>query len=133
MVRAVADTMTEEEFKLKSLDGEGWVKLRRLTYGQKLHRRSMVSKMRIETSGKKSKDFQGEMDLINEKATQYDFANCIIDHNLEDEAGKKLNFSSIADIQRLDPRVGEEIDTLIGELNNFEENEEDFSSGSDGV
>lgn len=125
MVRATADVTSLEEYKLKSVEG-GEVKLKRLTYGQKLHRRAMVSKMRIEQQRGKSKDFSGELDLINERATQYDFANCIVDHNLEDESGAKLNFQVVADIQRLDPRIGEEIDNLIGELNNFEEEEDSF-------
>jgi hypothetical protein len=32
-------------------------------------------------------------------------------------------FTSPADIRSLDPRVGEEIDTILGDLNNFEADE----------
>lgn len=110
---------------LKTCPPDGFVVLKRLSYGEKLHRRQMVSKMSIQ--GSKKKDFSGEMQLINELATQYDFKTCIIDHNLEDEVGQKLNFQQVQDIRRLDPKVGEEIDKYINELNNFEDEEDDES------
>lgn len=124
-------TVNEEETVRKELKTlpEGFVLLKRLSYGQKLHRRAMVSKMRIEGGKGKGKDFAGEMDLISERATQFDFAHCIVEHNLEDNNERLLNFSSTADIARLDPRVGEEIDKYLNELNNFDEEEEDFLDG----
>ncbi len=122
MVRATVDTEEKIHKDLKSLP-EGFVVLKRLSYGEKLHRRAMVSKMQV-SSEAKSKNFSGEMQLINEMATQFDFKMCIIDHNLDDEDGNKLNFQNVADIRRLDPIVGEEIDELINELNNFEEDED---------
>lgn len=121
MPRATADATATERKELKTLP-EGFVEVRRLTYGEKIERRAMVSYMKVEAQ-KGKKDFSGEMQLVNEKATVFDFQRCIIDHNLEDENGTKLNFGNVADIRRLDPRVGEEIDDLLGELNNFEEDE----------
>ena len=122
MPRATVNLEEHTRHDLKTLT-EGFVTLRKLSYGEKLHRRAMVSKMSI-SGDKKSKDFSGEMQLINEAATQFDFRTCIIDHNLEDENGQKLDFKKLEDIRRLDPRVGEEIDNLISEENNFEEDEE---------
>lgn len=121
MPRATANITETERKDLKSLP-EGYIVVRRLTYGEKLERRAMTSGMKVEAS-KNSKDFAGEMQLVNEQATLYDFQRCIVDHNLEDEDGNKLNFSNAADIRRLDPRVGEEIDSTLGDLNNFEEEE----------
>lgn len=128
MVRATVNTEEVVHHDLKSLP-EGFVKIKRLSYGAKLHRRAMVSKMTIQGNSK-GKDFAGEMQLINEAATQYDFAHCIVDHNLDDETGRKLNFSNVQDITSLDPRVGEEIDKYINELNNFEEDEDDDVVGN---
>jgi hypothetical protein len=110
---------------LKTLP-EGFVKARRLTYGEKLERRAMTSHMKVE--GGKGKEFAGEMQLINETATLYDFQRCIVEHNLTDENDKALNFGALQDIRRLDPRIGEELDTFLSELNNFDEDEE--SSGN---
>lgn len=127
MPKAVSNSQETERYDLKTLPGEGedqgYIVARRLTYGEKLQRRAMVSKMKIESERGK-KDFQGEMQLVNEQATVFDFQKCIVDHNLEDENGNKLDFSRLADIRKLDPRVGEEIDTHLSEMNNFEEDDE---------
>jgi hypothetical protein len=122
MPRATANLDEKIHKELKSLP-EGFVDIKRLSYGEKLFRRQMVSKMRVE--GSKSKDFAGEMQLISELATQYDFAHCIVDHNLEDEAGVKLNMANVQHVKSLDPRIGEEIDKYINELNNFEDEDDD--------
>ena len=120
MPRATTDISTTEKFELKSLE-EGFIIVRRLTYGEKLERRAMVSGMKVETG--KGKDFAGEMQLMNEKATIFDFQKCIVEHNLEDENGNTLNLSSPVDVRRLDPRIGEEIENILGDLNNFEVDE----------
>jgi hypothetical protein len=63
------------------------------------------------------------MNLVSEQATMFDFERCIVEHNLEDEDGRLLNLSSISDVRKLDPRIGEEIDEHLSSLNNFEEDE----------
>jgi hypothetical protein len=123
MPRATADTSQTHHKDLKSCP-EGFVEARRLTYGEKLQRRAMTAGLRVE-AGKKGeeKDFAGEMKLITEESTLFDFQKCILDHNLTDENEQKLNLTAVQDIRRLDPRVGEEIDQFLSELNNFEEDE----------
>lgn len=123
MPKAISNNQDTTREELKTLPG-GYVVLKRLTYGEKLQRRAMVSGMKIRGGGK-SKDFEGEMNLVNEQATLFDFQRCIVEHNLEkDDNGTLLNFSNIQDIRVLDPRVGEEIDELLNKLNNFEDDEE---------
>lgn len=121
MPKATTDITQTTRHELKSCP-EGFIEVRRLSYGEKLERRAMVSGMKVEAG--KGKNFEGEMQLMNEKATLYDFQRCITDHNLEDDNGNKLNLGNAFDIRRLDPRVGEEIEGILGELNNFEEDEE---------
>lgn len=123
MPRATANTEETVRHELKTLP-DGFVVIKRLSYGAKLHRRALVSKMTF-SGGGKSSDMAGEMQLINEAATQYDFAHCIVEHNLEDETGRVLDFAKPVDVRSLDPRIGEEIDVAIGELNNFEESEDE--------
>ena len=107
--------------ELKSCPG-GYVDLIRMTYGQKLERQDLM-KLSLEM-GNKSKDLKGEMALANKLATQKDFINCIVSHNLEkDENGTPFNFSDLADFNVLDPRIGEEIDKAINKLNNFEDSD----------
>jgi len=137
MVIATSNTAETIRKDLKTLPG-GYVVLRRLTYGEKIQRRAMVSGMKVR-GGSKSRDFEGEMNLVNEAATMFDFQRCVVEHNLEaelkgpmglvegDEAPaqtRPLDLSKAADIKLLDPRVGEEIDGYLSEINNFEEDEE---------
>jgi hypothetical protein len=124
MVKAVADLTVSEEIPLKTLEG-GWIKLRKLTYGQMMHRQDIAAKMAI-TSDQRSKNVEMAIDMAQAVVTQFEFANCIIDHNLEDENGVKLNLSATADINRLDPQVGAEISDLIDGLNQLPE---DMQSG----
>jgi len=109
--------------ELKSLPG-AWVDVRRMTYGQKLERQNML-KLGIEMNSR-SKDVKGELAMANKEATYLDFKNCVVDHNLfKDEAEtQKINFASRMDVDLLNPRVGEEIDRILNELNNFEEGDE---------
>lgn len=118
MPRATVNLETTERHDLKTLP-EGWVELRRLTYGQMVQRRAMM-KLSVEAGGK-NKDFKGELAMASEEITRFEFAHAIIDHNLEDETGRKLNLGSPVDFAALDPRVGTEIETLVTEMNNFDD------------
>jgi hypothetical protein len=117
-----------EKFDLKSCDG-GYVFLRHMTYGEKMVRAQMSSAMRFKGGGKRD-DFTGEMDLSNAKVTEFEFSKCIVDHNLEDEAGQKLNFGKANDVRRLHPRIGEEISIQIAKMNNFDEEDEEGEGNS---
>ena len=103
---------------LKSLP-EAWVEIKRMTFGQKLERQGMT-KLNFELN-KASKDLKGEMDMANKIAVAFEFKNCIVAHNLTDENDVTLNLAEISIISLLDPRVGEEINSLISDINNFEE------------
>lgn len=121
MPRATVDLTETQLFDLKSLS-EGFVKLKRLSYGQVVERRSML-KLSIESSGK-SKDFRGEMAMASKEVQKFEFVNAIVDHNLEDANGTKLDFNKPVDFETLDPRVGQEIEKLITEMNDLEGTEE---------
>ncbi len=129
MPKAVADLVAVEHFDLKSCEG-GFVRLRRLSYGQKLQRQNMASKMAFEGGGGRKKDSRAIMESAVEAVTLFEFSCCIAEHNLEDEHGNLLNFSAPRDVQRLDPRIGEEIDGLISKLNNFEAQDEENTEGN---
>ena len=118
MPNALAIANTEHK-DLKSLPG-GFVVIKRMTYGQKLERQGMI-RIQFGMSRQRQSDVKGEMEMANKIATQFEFKNCIVDHNLTDENDNKLDLSNPVVIDNLDPRVGEEINTLISEINNFEE------------
>jgi hypothetical protein len=128
MPKATANIAEPERHELKSLP-EGFVLVRRLTYGQKLERRAMSSNASAETQGRSGKgNLKLTMQMVNQAATLFDFTHCIVDHNLEGDDGQKLNLSSPMDIQKLDPRVGDEIEKILDGINNFEEDDEELGN-----
>lgn len=130
MPKATVNINDVEKYDLKSCEG-GEVTLRRMTYGQKLTRQQNVVKMSMQQERGRGAG-KMNMDMLNHEATVFDFRACVVDHNLEDENGQKLNLTNPAHIDSLDPRVGEEIATFIDKMNNFEADleESDFPSGS---
>lgn len=118
-------TQPTETFKLKSCPPDGYVTIRRMTWGEKLKRQSMLTKYRMEMDkNTKDKDMSLDVDILQEKVSYWEFQNLIVEHNLTDENETPLNFRNMADITRLGPVVGEEIQKYIDEVNTFEESEE---------
>lgn len=116
-VATTSGTKTER-FDLKTLP-EGFVVIRRMTYGEYLERREMLSMMHLRSGSDGDKSFAGSMQLVSAKAVELDFARCIMDHNLEDEEGKRLDLTQAKNIRSLDPRIGDEIGTYIDKMNQF--------------
>jgi len=117
--------VTEEKVRkdLKTLEG-GFVVIRQMTYGERLLRQSKTGKMKV--SAGKGKEFEGEMDMgsfVREFA-YWDFANLIIEHNLELKPGELLNLKNPTHVDLLRGDVGEEIGTYIDQINSFEDVEE---------
>lgn len=110
-----------QRYELKTLP-EGFVIVRQMTYGERLQRQSLSSKMKV--SADKKSEYAGEFEMAVEKLGLWDFQNLVVDHNLEDQHGNKLNFKNVADIKRLSSRIGEEIGKYIDDLNSFEDIEE---------
>lgn len=120
-----------EHFDLKTLPG-AYVEIRRMTHGQKLTRGSFSDKMKF-SANRKSKDMQGEMDLMQRSITLWEWSNLIAEHNLEtyinpqnrEEGTRLLNLKDVKDIESVDAPVAEEISTYIGKVNNFEDDYDD--------
>lgn len=122
MPKATTNVQDTERKDLKTLP-EGYVVLRRMTYGEFMKRRQMTSNLSV-SGGKGRQDFSGVLELANQKVTEFEFASCVVEHNLEDEEGNLLNFKNPVHLQMLDPRVGEEISSYIDEMNQFNAEEE---------
>lgn len=116
----------KEKFDLKSLPPDGFVELKRMNYGDSVQRRAMM-KLSF-TSKSNSKDFQGEMAMASVDIQRFEFQQCIVDHNITDENEIKLNLTTVADMVRLDPQVGQEIEELIGKMNNFDADNKEGNS-----
>lgn len=108
---------------LKSLP-EGYVVLKRMSYGEFLDRRDMSGIMTIAgTKRQKAQDVMGEVAMANRKVATYEFGKCIIEHNLEDDKGNLIDFNSPLWQRILDPKIGDEIGTYIDELHQFTQDE----------
>jgi len=121
MPAAVVNMNSTERFDLKSLPPDGYVVLRKMTYGQKLTRQQNAMRMQMEMQRGRKGNAKANMEMLTLQSTLYDFKNCVVEHNLTDESGAALNLSNDFDVTRLDPQVGEEISTLIDNMNNFED------------
>ena len=127
------ETVTHQ---LKSLPPDGYVTLRQLSYWEMLNRRDKGSVASMESqTGKGKRNQETTKMLIESMQTwerKYTFANCIVDHNITDANGQKLNFSFERiemTFKSLNPKIALEIEKLIDELNGGEDEEfdsEDF-------
>lgn len=121
---AVRSTDTEK-FDLKTLPG-AFVVLRKMSYGQILERRSLT-KLTFASQGR-SKNVEGEIAMADRKVNLFEYRNCVVEHNLERIEGQLLDLKNPADVESLDPQVGQEIEKLIEDMNNFEGDEDEGNS-----
>lgn len=119
MPKATIDpTNSSKKVELNTLTG-GSVTLRHLTYGEQIKKQQMAAKMTFAAGNNQMQG--GEFEFFQRKVAEFEFATCIVDHNLEDAEGVLLNFSNAATLDSLDPRVGAEIASHISAMNNYEE------------
>lgn len=125
-----AEANIEEVFKrdLKSAPPDGFVVLRRMTYGEMVQRKAM-----LKLTMKGEDDVASEIAMADIKINNFEFARCIMEHNLTKNNGQPFNFKHEPDVAILDSRIGGEIESLISELHRFdsEENVKNFDSGSE--
>jgi hypothetical protein len=119
-------TEPSERRDLKTLP-EGFVVVKRMTYGQHLYRRTISTKF-LMMDEKKTQGAIGEVKTMEEAVAFWEFANLVEDHNLTDEQGRKLNFMDPNDVKRISSKIGDEINTIIDELNNFKDEVEQGNS-----
>ena len=125
-------TVTQETVNrnLKSCPPDGFVELRTLSFHEMNTRSDIASRMYSEQKPnvKKPKEevVRGYLEIMNVAVTEFEFRNCITDHNLEDENGNPIDFTRPMQAWRLDPKIGQEIGKYIDELNNFDDEEEDL-------
>jgi aromatic ring-opening dioxygenase catalytic subunit (LigB family) len=114
MPRATTNRAAIHRENLTTLEG-AWVDLRKMTYGERIRVRELSMDLSVSGSKAEANEMGAELRLM--AVSEFEFICSIVDHNLEDEAGGKLDFSKPGVVQSLDPAVGEEIDRLISDLN----------------
>jgi hypothetical protein len=113
--------------QLHSLEG-AWIEVKQLPFGKMLERRDKASRFMQELDPRaRNANMKVQIDIMNEWSRRFDFKECIVDHNLEDANGGKLDFGNPMTFDILDPKVGSEIERIIDELNQEDEQDlEDF-------
>lgn len=125
MPKATVDPTTHRR-ELKTCPG-GYVELRTLSFHEMHTRQDVAARMYQETkvkSGKAAKVKEDEtirayFDVMNVAVTEFEFRNCIVDHNLfvDDAETQQIDFTKPMHTWKLDPKIGAEIGRLIDELN----------------
>jgi hypothetical protein len=136
MPRATTNANDTERVELKSCPGgeeedDGYVVLRRMNYGQMVRRRQMSMAMTLRGV---DNDTEGTIEAVNRNLVEFEFAVCIVEHNLTDDRNRPLDFKKGSTLDRLDPRVGDEISQAIDDMNqleNLETHLEDLDTASD--
>lgn len=123
---AVVVDDTSDKIELKTLPPDGYVVVRRMSYGESLAREAKATKLLVAGGDRKnSKDApQAEVDIQTEALALWDFANLVVEHNCQDKDGRVLNFKNIADVKKLSGSVGREIGKIIDDYNDVEESED---------
>ena len=114
------------KYDLKSWPG-AWVKLRPMSYGAKQHRKELAiadTRMR-QVRGTGAQAQEVAMNLMQRIVSEFEFRECIAEHNLEVAEGKPFDFKDPASLDLLPSPVGEEIDKYISQMNNFEDEEDE--------
>lgn len=113
---------------------DGYVELRTLSFHEmntradiaaRMYQEEKVSTAKNRAQGRQNQDevIRGYFELMNVASTEYEFRNCITNHNLEDENGNLIDFTRPMQAWRLDPKIGAEIARLIDSLNQEDEAE----------
>lgn len=121
MPRATVNRDSTDKILLKTCPPDGFVVLRRLSYGEYLARQEMSMQMRLVGEGGKGSQSNMDLALLQRKTTEFEFKSCIVDHNLEDENGQPLDFRQSTTIDKLDPKIGQEISQHVSDLIQFED------------
>jgi len=125
-------SMEPKEFQLKTCPPDGFVKLRRMSYGELLASNDMAFQVSVEAK-EGSGDPQMGASMSSARISEFRFKCCVVDHNLENDAGTRLEFTNPQTVHLLDPNVGQEIEQLITDMHNWEKNLPNSEKPSNGT
>jgi len=91
-----------------------------MSYGESLEQSEITAQMKADVNRKNS-DGQMTVSMAMLSGQVYAFSRSVVDHNLEDDAGNKLDLNTVGGVSELDAKVGNEIEDLINKLNSPED------------
>lgn len=132
MPKATVDPESHH-YDLKTLPPDGFVKLRTLSFHEMEMRKDIAGRVYQEQkvqnvrAGKQDDDemMRAYFESMNVKVTEFEFRNCIVDHNLyiDDAETQLIDFSKPMHAWKLAPKIGEEISKYITDLTQIDEDE----------
>lgn len=123
MPRATVSTRPEHHVLKTLADPEdpGYVDLRRMSYGELLESQDMAFQIRAQVAQRAEDGPDVGVKLSQGAIALFQMSLCVVKHNLQDEQGRLLDLSKEDDVKKLDPRVGQEITSLIDKIHNVEQ------------
>jgi hypothetical protein len=76
--------------------------------------------MEINARQQRGEDMSMELKMMGRKTSVIEFRECILEHNLTDENDVPLNMADPLTLDKLDGRIGQEIEDCLGKMNVFE-------------
>jgi hypothetical protein len=114
--------MVPEHHELKTAPPDGYVDLRRMSFGEMLASQGLAYQVSMKAS-QSGDDADLDLNVTQAKVMEYQFGICVVGHNLEHETGRPLDFKRTPqDVHVLDPRVGGEIANIIDRMHKWETN-----------
>ena len=119
-----------QRFELQSAPPDGFVILRRMSHGQMLHRQDIAMTMNMQADRRSTGTANVDIKQSQTAVGLFELAVCVVDHNLTDPTGRKLDFTNRRDTEQLDGRIGSEISVLIQDMHDWEKSDPNSSPKS---
>ena len=116
MPKATINT-TSTKHDLVSAPPDGFVELKRRSYGDSLERRDIMMTLGIKGEGK---DAESAMKLQNRAVTAFEWAKSITGWNLVDENDVQLDWHKANIFDIIDPFIATEITQAIADMHAYE-------------
>jgi hypothetical protein len=110
-------SLVPQTFDFKTCPG-GWVKLRRMSYGELMNSQDLAYQVQMKQN-EDTNDPEASLTLSRMVVEEFQIRTCVLDHNLEDDRGRKLNFASPQDVHSLDANIGQELSGMVADIHDW--------------
>jgi hypothetical protein len=110
--------MEPQTVDLRTCPG-GFVELRRMTYGELMTSQDLAYQIQMKASEVDPDAPEMGLNITRMAIIEYQLKTCVMNHNLEDEAGRHLDFRQSRDCHLLDANIGQEINDAIEKMHNW--------------
>lgn len=112
-------SMETQHVDLKTCPPDGFVELRRMTFGELMTSQDMAYQVQMK-AGEDADNPEMGVTMSRIAIMEYQFQKCVMRHNLEDDKGRVLDFRKAPDVHLLDANIGQEISGAIDDMHNWQ-------------